>query len=110
MVKITLILALFLNSFLFANVYEKNCVTCHNKLPVSIDKYFYRYLLKYSSKRAVNAAMLKYLKNPSKDTTIMPDAFISRFGIKNKSTLSDEELKKALDEYWDIYKVFGKLK
>jgi hypothetical protein len=40
----------------------------------------------------------------------MPDAFISRFGIKKKSTLSDDELKKALNEYWDIYKVFGKLK
>lgn len=110
MVKRVLILAVFLNSFLFASVYEKNCVACHNRLPVSIDKYFYRYLLKYSSKRSVNEVMSKYLKSPSKDTTIMPDAFISRFGIKKKSTLSDDELKKALDEYWDIYKVFGKLK
>ncbi|RXJ80677.1 hypothetical protein [Arcobacter sp. F2176] len=110
MVKNILIFSLLFNSFLFAGVYERDCVSCHNKLPVSIDKYFYRYLLKYSSKRAVNEAMIKYLKNPSKDTTIMPDAFISRFGIKQKTILNDNELKKALEEYWDIYKVFGKLK
>ena len=54
--------------------------------------------------------MFEYLKNPTKENTIMPDAFISRFGIKNKTKLSDKELKLALDEYWDIYKVFGKLK
>ena len=25
------------------NIYERNCVTCHNRIPVTIDKYFYRY-------------------------------------------------------------------
>jgi hypothetical protein len=53
--------------------------------------------------------MTNFLKNPSKDTTIMPEAFIDRFGIKDKTQLSDKELKEALDIYWEKYKVFGKL-
>ena len=108
MVRIVVLLIL-LYGLMFANSYEQNCVQCHAKLPVSIDKYFYRYLLKYSSERQVKQAMYEYLSHPSEDNTIMPEAFISRFGIKQKSTLSSKELKKALDTYWETYKVFGKL-
>lgn len=93
-----------------ASVYEKNCVSCHKKLPVSIDKYFYRYLLKYSSERSVKSAMSSYIQKPSKEKTIMPEAFIKRFGIKKPTKLNKKELKEALDIYWDKYKVFGKLK
>ena len=109
MVRLFLILILLFN-ICFSSVYVNNCLSCHKKIPVSIDKYFYRYLLKFSSEKSVKKAMFEYLKNPTKENTIMPDAFISRFGIKNKTKLSDKELKLALDEYWDIYKVFGKLK
>ena len=92
-----------------ASVYKQNCLSCHNKLPVSIDKFFYRYLLTYSSQGELKKQMLSYLQNPKEKNTIMPEAFISRFGIKEKTYLSKEELKSALDEYWDEYKVFGKL-
>lgn len=115
MVRILFILTLFF-SLLNAqdknkqNIYQSNCLQCHKKLPVTIDKYFYRYLLKYSSETNVKDAMFTYLVNPNKNTTIMPEAFIKRFGIKDKSKLSDEELNKALDLYWQEYKVFGKLK
>ena len=106
---------LILFSFLNAEekektVYEQNCIKCHRKLPVSIDKYFYRYLLKYSSEDRVKESMFRYLKKPSKDMTIMPEAFIKRFGVKKKTKLSDKKLYEALDIYWEKYKVFGKLK
>lgn len=111
MVKI--IILLLINISVFANknfdIYEKNCVNCHNSLPVSIDKYFYRYLLKYSGEKQVKESIYNYLKNPSKKTTIMPQSFIDRFGIKKKTSLGDEELKDAIDIYWDKYKVFDKL-
>lgn len=97
-------------TFLNADVYEKNCVSCHKELPVSIDKYFYRYLLKYSSERSVKESMSSYLKNPNSKTTIMPQAFIKRFGVKKRTKLNEQDLNKALDTYWDKYKVFGKLK
>ncbi len=109
MVKIFLSLLIFFN-FLYSNVYEKNCVNCHKKLPVSIDKYFYRYLLKHSSEKNVKKAMFDYLKNPNKKNTLMPQAFIKRFGIKKRSKLKDEELLEALEIYWEKYKIFGKLK
>ena len=92
------------------DTYEANCVKCHDKLSLSIDKYFYRYLLKYSSEKDVKKAMFEYLKNPSIEKTIIAESFITRFGIKKKTNLSDEKLNEALDIYWDEYKIFDKLK
>ena len=108
MVKILFIV--FLQIALTAGVYEQNCVECHKSMPVKIDKFFYRYLLKYSSEEGLKSALISYLKNPKKEKTILQEGLQNRFGIKKKTTLSDTELKEAVDEYWDIYKVFGKLK
>lgn len=108
MVKILWIIVL--SSVLQASVYEDNCIKCHDKLPVSIDKYFYKYLLIYSSESDMKHAIINYLKVPIKETTVMSDSFISRFGIKKKATLNERELQEAVDAYWDRYKVFGKLK
>ncbi|RXJ84627.1 hypothetical protein [Arcobacter cloacae] len=113
MVRVFFILSLF-SILLFSknekNIYETNCVKCHSKIPVSIDKYFYRYLLKYSSETEVKKAMFEFLKNPTKEKTIMAESFVTRFGIKKKTKLSDEKLMEALDIYWDKYQVFDKLK
>ena len=114
MVKILLIF-IFCLSFLKAEkndnvIYDLNCVGCHNKLPVTIDKYFYRYLLKYSSETRVKASMFDYLKNPTTEKTIMAESFITRFGIKKKSKLSDDKLKEGIHSYWEEYKIIGKLK
>ncbi len=114
MARIILIF-IFLLNFSFAKVnklsiYYLNCVGCHKRMPVSIDKYFYRYLLKYSSEKNVKKALMDYLQNPKKEKSVMPDAFIKRFGIKRKSNLTNKKLKIAIDDYWEAYKVFGKLK
>lgn len=91
-------------------VYEKNCIPCHEDMAVKIDKFFYRYLLKYSSEMDVKHAMKAYLKNPKADNSILVDGLINRFGIKKKTTLNDEQLQEALDTYWELYKVSDKLK
>jgi hypothetical protein len=109
MVRCFFILLLFI-SFIKADVYEKNCVTCHTKLPVSIDKFFFRYLLKYSSERNVKEKLIDYLKYPSKEKTVMAEGFIERFGVKKSTKLNDKELEEAVNIYWEKYKVFGKLK
>lgn len=109
MVKKILILIL-LHVALQAGVYKDNCLKCHEDMPVKIDKFFYRYLLKYSSEENLKTALKDYLKNPSKDKTILQEELLNRFGVKAKTKLSDKELKEAVDEYWQIYKVFGKLK
>lgn len=109
MVKKIIIFVLLVLS-LDANIYEENCVKCHVKLPVSIDKYFYKYLLIYSGENDMKYAMINYLKVPLKETTVMSDSFISRFGVKKKTTLTEQQLQEAIDIYWEKYKVFGKLK
>jgi uncharacterized protein with ParB-like and HNH nuclease domain len=93
-----------------ANLYQDNCIKCHEKLPVSIDKYFYRYLLKFSSQQDVKTAMIKYLSNPTKADTVMPESFINRFGIKKKTSLTQKELKEVIDIYWNEYDVSKRLK
>jgi hypothetical protein len=95
---------------LYSSVYEDNCVKCHKNMSVKIDKFFYRYLLNYSSEENLKVALNEYLKYPEKKTSMIQESLIERFGIKKKTTLSNEDLKKAIDEYWNIYKVFGKLK
>ncbi|QKF59112.1 hypothetical protein [Aliarcobacter lanthieri] len=112
MVRIIFIL-FFIFNFSFSspkNIYERNCVTCHNRISVTIDKYFYRYLLEHSSEEEVKKAMFEFLKNPTKEKSLMSEALIKRFGLKKKTKLSDEELKEALDIYWEHYNLFGKLK
>ncbi|AXK48963.1 hypothetical protein CRU87_02625 [Aliarcobacter trophiarum LMG 25534] len=112
MVRVVFLLCLA-SVFAFSNsknIYEKNCITCHNKIPVTIDKYFYRYLLEYSNEEDVKNAMFDFLKNPTKEGSLMSESIIKRFGLKRKTRLSDDELKEALDIYWREYNLFDKLK
>jgi len=108
-VKLSIAIIILFNTLTYASVYEKNCITCHKKIPVSIDKYFYRYLLKYSSEVEVKKAIKNYLQNPTQEKTVMAEAFINRFGIKKKSKLSTNDLDSAINDYWQKYKIFGKL-
>lgn len=113
MVRILFLIILLISGLFSKNkttIYHLNCIGCHKRIPVSIDKYFYRYLLKYSSEKDVKKALVDYLKNPKKENSIMPEAFLKRFGVKKKSNLTDKKLKIAIDSYWDTYQVFGKLK
>ena len=108
MVKIVLLLALHVA--LIAGVYEQNCLSCHSKMPVKIDKFFYRYLLKYSSEKNLKSALKEYLKNPKREKSVLQEELLDRFGVKKPTTLSEQELNEAVDKYWEIYKVFGKLR
>ena len=107
----SVLLFLLVSSGIFAqDAFERNCVTCHQTLPATLQEMFKHYLLVYSSEMNVKAGIKHYLRYPSKDITVMSDLFIDNYGIKRKSTLTDEELKKVVDIYWDKFKVFGKLK
>jgi len=110
MVKKIIFTLILLIRFLDADVYESNCIKCHNKLEVGIEKYFYNNLLIYSSEIDMKNAIISYLNYPAKETSVMSDEFINKYGIKKKTKLSQEELKEAVDVYWQKYKVFGKLK
>ncbi len=106
-VTILLILSPLLSTDI--NIYEQNCVKCHENMPVSLDKFFFNYLLKYSSERRVKQALRNYLKHPRRKASLATEELVSRYGLMPKTDLSDEDLRKAIDTYWDKYKVFGKI-
>jgi hypothetical protein len=110
MVK-NIILLLFLSSGLFSqNIYERNCVGCHKKLPTSLQRMFMNYLLVYGGEKNMKAGLKHYLEYPSKHISVMSDLFIDNYGIKAKTVLSSDEIDEALAIYWNKFKVFDKLK
>jgi len=110
MVKIFITFFL-LNVALFAdNVYERNCVACHENLPVSLQSMFMKYLLVYGGEKNFKAGLKHYLKYPSKHISVMSKLFIDNYGIKKTSKLNEKVLKESIDIYWEKFKVFNKLK
>lgn len=104
------ILAFGLILFCKADVYEQNCIPCHNNLDVGIDKFFYRYVLVFSSEVSVKAALEDYLRNPMAEKSILPEGLVEKYGIKEPTSLSEQELSEAIDTYWKRYTFIGKLR
>ena len=92
------------------NIYESNCLSCHKELSFSLEKIYFRYLLKYSDEVSVKLALIDFLKDPNSYTSVLPKEYIKSFGLKQKTTLSEEELEEAVDIYWEKYTVSGKIK
>ena len=92
------------------SIYENNCMRCHKQMSLGMQKIFMRYLLKYSGETPVKSAIIDFLKNPNYFTSALRKDQITRYGLKTTTTLSDKELEEAVDEYWEKYKIFGKLK
>jgi len=107
--KIVLVTLLYTNIHA-SDIYERNCMECHQKLPASLQEMFKRYLLFYSSEANVKAGIKHYLRYPSKDISTMSDLFIDTYGVKEKTQLNEKELNEAINSYWKKFKVFGKLK
>ena len=96
------ILVIFFCSLLSADEFEINCLNCHQN-QTQLKMIMGKYTLNFSSEKRVKNAMFEFLKNPSQEKTVMPFGFISRFGIKEKSNLSDEVLKKSIEQYYKKY-------
>ena len=101
---------LILSGVYSQDAYERHCVECHKELPTSLQRMFMNYLLVYSGEKNMKAGLKHYLQYPSKEISVMSDLFIDNYGIKKKSDLKEKEIDKALDIYWDKFKVFNKLK
>ena len=92
------------------NIYEKNCIPCHKNLPTSLQQMFMKYLESYSGEKNVKTILKFYLKSPMSNLSVMSDLFLNSYGIKEPTKLNDEELDKAIEIYWEKFKVFDKLK
>jgi hypothetical protein len=100
-------------AILFASqpdAYEKHCVPCHRDLPVSLGDMFKKYLEVFSSEKYVKVGMKYYLRHPDRTASLMSPLFLDTVGVKKPIRLDDKTLDKALDIYWEKFKVIDKLK
>ena len=110
LILIPMVMFIFISFLPAEDAFERNCVKCHEALPTTMQEMFKRYLLLYGGVRNFEVGLKYFLKHPNKYTSAMSALFIESIGIKEKSTLKDEELTDAINIYWEKYKVFGRLK
>lgn len=89
-------------TIVMANPYQYDCKECHLS-DQQMGMFFGKYMLQYSSEKKIKEELFSYLKDPTEEKSLMPMGFLNRFGIKEKSTLSDKELQTAIDSYFKIY-------
>jgi len=93
------------------NIYEGNCIPCHKYgMPTTLEGMFMKYLKEYSGEISIKETLKQFLKNPTKEDSVMSELFLDKFSVKEKSFLNDDDLAKAIDIYWDLYNVRNKLK
>jgi len=92
-----------------AGSFERNCIPCHRQREVPLRQTFMNALLIYSGKENMKAGLFYFLRHPSIETSVMGKAYFRSHRLKAPSRLSDKELYEALDEFWERYKVIGRL-
>ena len=88
---------------------EKDCLACHQEQKIPSEFIYRRYLMKYSSKETIRQKLFSYLKSPSQQNSVMPPQFFGKYVVKEPTRLSDEILKKRIDDYIKLYDVGQKL-
>ena len=110
MVRYIVWLSLLTLSLVGSDAYERNCVECHSRLPMSLQKMFMEYLSVYSGEKNTKAALKHFMRFPRKDTSLMSTLFLKNFVLKKPLKISEKELNEAIDIYWERYKVIDKLR
>ncbi|WP_456394064.1 hypothetical protein [Nitratifractor sp.] len=93
-----------------AGSFDRHCVPCHRKEGVSLRQTFMNALLIYSGEHNMKAGLKYFLYHPSIETSVMGRAYFRTHRLKKPSRLPEKEMDAALDEYWERYKVIGRLK
>jgi hypothetical protein len=110
-IRFIFILITLLSSWLYStDAFERNCVECHKRLPATLQRMFFNYLLVYSGEKNTKAGLFYYMRYPYKDISVMSELFIQTIGIKKPLDISNRELREAIDIYWEKYRVIGRVK
>lgn len=88
---------------------EQKCLQCHTQEQIPNGLIYRRYLKIYSTDKAMEKAIMKYLKNPKQENSIMPHPFFSKFPMKEASDLDDKDLKKNIQTFLDTFDLKKKL-
>ncbi len=89
--------------------FEKNCVSCHVEMDISLRKTFMNALLVYGGEENMKAGLTYYFRSPSRGSSVMDEDFLRKSGVKLSIDISPKNLDEALDTYWEKYTVVGKL-
>jgi hypothetical protein len=89
---------------------EKNCLSCHKQQQIPSSLIYKRYLMKYSTHKSIEEAMFRYLKDPDKNTSIMPPQFFLKFPMKETLSLDDKSLLQNIRNYLNRYDIKQKLR
>ncbi len=84
---------------------ENDCLQCHQNQQIPSNLIYKRYLMQYSTEKAIEKAMFNYLTHPLISNSIMPPQFFLKFPMKEKSMVADEVLKvniKAYIKHFDV--------
>ncbi len=92
-----------------ASSLQKACLACHIKEQIPNEIIYKRYLLKYSTKERMQKAIFSYLKKPNKIHSIMPKIFFTKFPMKPKNRLSDEDLNLYINLYLEEFDIKKRL-
>ena len=82
---------------------------CHIRQKIPSELIYRRYLLKYSTHSAIKEQLLVYLKEPKKETSIMPKQFFLKFPEKEALDLNETVVEESIDAYLDYFDVKKKL-
>ena len=109
--KILIIIALtIITTATPSKTLKELCLNCHIKQQIPSELIYRRYLMKYSTNNNIKKRVLSYLKNPKRETSIMPKQFFLKFTIKKKLDINDTLLNSGIDKYlryFDVRDRFG---
>ena len=89
--------------------FQDTCLKCHIQNQIPNELIYRRYLMKYSTNEAMRAAIVKYLRNPKDQDSIMPSQFFLKFSRKDANTLDNAILIKNIQLFLDTYDIKKKL-
>jgi hypothetical protein len=112
MVKTIILITLFFST-LTAKIphlkLQTNCINCHIKQQIPSELIYRKYLQKYSTHRIIKQTLFKFLKNPTKEHSIMPKQFFLKFPEKKALELNTTVLEESIDAYLEYFDVKKKL-
>ncbi len=88
---------------------QQNCLSCHQEHQIPSFLIYKRYLMKYSTAKRMEDAMVVYMKDPGKEHSIMPAPFFLKFPMKVKTDLNDMSLRKHIQAYLERFDIKKKL-
>ena len=85
------------------------CLNCHSRQKIPSELVYRRYLMRYSTNKNMQKAILEYLKNPNPKNSIMPKQFFFKFPKKERSENNISTIKRGIEEYLNYFDIKNKL-